>query len=40
LLRQDAFIAAGNQLVIAGSVARPDLAPTGAIALVRYRLGR
>jgi len=36
---EDAFIDADNQLVVAGTVARPDLAPTGGIALARYRLG-
>jgi uncharacterized delta-60 repeat protein len=38
VLGQDAFIDANNQLVVAGPVSRPDLAPTGGIALARYQL--
>lgn len=40
VLGQDAFIDAEGRLVVAGPIARPDLAPTGGIALARYRLGR
>lgn len=36
---QEAFIDASGRLVLAGPIARPDLAPTGGIALARYRLG-
>lgn len=37
---EEAFTDAENRLVIGGPIARPDLAPTGGIALARYRLGR
>jgi uncharacterized delta-60 repeat protein len=37
---QEAFVDAEGRLVVAGPIARPDLAPTGGIALARYRLGR
>lgn len=37
---QDGFVDAEGRLVVAGPIARPNLAPTGGIALVRYRLGR
>jgi len=36
----EAFIDSSDRLVVAGTLARPDLAPTGGIALARYRLGR
>lgn len=36
---EEAFIDAEGRLVVAGPVVRPDLAPTGGIALARYRLG-
>jgi uncharacterized delta-60 repeat protein len=39
-LADEAFIDRSGRLVVAGTVARPDLAPTGGIALARYRLGR
>lgn len=39
-LADDAFIDRRGQLVVGGTVARPDLAPTGGIALARYRLDR
>jgi len=39
-LADDAFIDSSGRLVVTGTVARPDLAPTGGIALARYRLGR
>ena len=35
----EAFIDRSGRLVAAGTVARPDLAPTGGVALARYRLG-
>lgn len=35
-----AFIDRSGCLVIGGTIARPDLAPTGGVALTRYRLGR
>jgi uncharacterized delta-60 repeat protein len=37
---EEAFVDRRGRLVIGGTVARPDLAPTGGIALARYRLGR
>lgn len=33
----EAFVDSRGRLVVGGAVARPDLAPTGGIALVRYR---
>jgi uncharacterized delta-60 repeat protein len=39
-LGQEAFIDSNGRLVVGGPIARPDLAPTGGIALARYRLGR
>ena len=39
-LADEAFIDRSGRLVVAGTVARPDLAPTGGVALARYRLGR
>lgn len=38
-LGQDSFIDASNQLVLAGPVTQPELAPAGGIALTRYLLG-
>jgi uncharacterized delta-60 repeat protein len=38
-LAQAAFIDTEGRLVVAGAITRPDLAPTGGIALARYRLG-
>jgi uncharacterized delta-60 repeat protein len=36
---QEAIVDAEGRLVVAGPIARSDLAPTGGIALARYRLG-
>jgi uncharacterized delta-60 repeat protein len=33
---EDAFVDSSGRLVVGGSLARPDLAPTGGIALARY----
>lgn len=40
VLGQEAFIDGNGRLVVAGPIARPDLSPTGGIALARYRLRR
>ena len=39
-LASEAFIDRSGRLVVGGTVARPDVAPTGGIAIARYRLGR
>ena len=37
---EDAIATTDKRLVVGGPISRPDLAPTGGIALARYRLGR
>lgn len=37
---EDAIANPGKRLVVGGPIARPNLAPTGGVALARYRLGR
>ena len=39
VLGQDAYVDAEGRLIVAGPIARPDLAPTGGIALARYGVG-